>query len=446
MKIIIILILVELVLNFIILFFIPNKKYFKSDYFSDYLEIYSKKNSDINDTFDNEKNNILLKNDENSIFSDINSDNNNVTNFTPIIDEIEEKLKNSTNMNQTILAFSIIILIVSFVSIYILFLVLLLPKNDENYNGKYFNYLYGFFALKLLFGLINFVLVYLIIRKIKKIKNLDKIGFTNEVKNNSTKMIIISGVCFVFCLVELIFDYKRKKEIYNISFGKDKTEFNYKINHEEDTEGDNNKLKEKNRENEKEINILNDRLNSINNEINVLKKEKEKLNQQINKLTTENINLKKEKKELELRIEENNNLKEKNEELERKIKQKSEEDENLKLKLRENNSKIDKFKEIENQKNIEIQNIKKKYNLNENEKIMTVIFQSVDQNIHYAIICKNTDKFAYIEQDLYEKYPECKEKNYFFLLGASTINRNKTLEENGIKNSDIILVKENELE
>ena len=34
---------------------------------------------------------------------------------------------------------------------------------------------------------------------------------------------------------------------------------------------------------------------------------------------------------------------------------------------------------------------------------MSVIFQSIDQKMHISIICKNTDKFTKIENEIYEK-------------------------------------------
>ena len=43
------------------------------------------------------------------------------------------------------------------------------------------------------------------------------------------------------------------------------------------------------------------------------------------------------------------------------------------------------------------------------EKIISIIFISIDQKILYSIICKNTDKFTRLENILYDKYPEYKE-------------------------------------
>ena len=40
----------------------------------------------------------------------------------------------------------------------------------------------------------------------------------------------------------------------------------------------------------------------------------------------------------------------------------------------------------------------------EGEKLMTVIFTSVDQKVLYSVICKNTDLFSDIEKLLYKEY------------------------------------------
>ena len=77
---------------------------------------------------------------------------------------------------------------------------------------------------------------------------------------------------------------------------------------------------------------------------------------------------------------------------------------------------------------------------------MTVIFFSVDQTIHYSLICKNTDKFSNIEQKLFEVFPECQEENYYFMYNGCRINRYKTLEELNIKNSSIITMNVSEFE
>ena len=80
--------------------------------------------------------------------------------------------------------------------------------------------------------------------------------------------------------------------------------------------------------------------------------------------------------------------------------------------------------------------------LEEGEVLMSIIFISSDQNLHYSIICKNTDEFYKIESQLYKKYPEYTENENFFILNGKKINKYKTLEQNGVKNNDIIILNE----
>ncbi len=83
------------------------------------------------------------------------------------------------------------------------------------------------------------------------------------------------------------------------------------------------------------------------------------------------------------------------------------------------------------------------YQLLEGEKLLSVIFVSLDQKIHYSCICKNTDKFNKLENILYEKYPEYSESENLFYVNGNKINKYKSLEFNKIKNSDIIILKNN---
>ena len=69
-----------------------------------------------------------------------------------------------------------------------------------------------------------------------------------------------------------------------------------------------------------------------------------------------------------------------------------------------------------------------------------VIFLSIDSKVNYAIICKNTDRFNMIENMLYDQYPEYIEKENYFTCKGNKINRNKTMEQNNIKYSDIIIL------
>ena len=79
--------------------------------------------------------------------------------------------------------------------------------------------------------------------------------------------------------------------------------------------------------------------------------------------------------------------------------------------------------------------------LKPDEKLLSLIFISFDENIHYSIICKNTDIFSKIESLLYDKYPEYKKLDKSFIVNGKEININESLKNNKIKNSDIITLK-----
>ena len=119
----------------------------------------------------------------------------------------------------------------------------------------------------------------------------------------------------------------------------------------------------------------------------------------------------------------------------------SKETKNNKKNFNLNNNNNDKDKIIEllneklNMKDKEIKELKKSNNI---ENLMTVIFYSTDQKIHYSLICKKTDKFNKIENELFEAYPECQDSEYLYIANGQKIKRFKTLEENKITNSQVI--------
>jgi len=80
-------------------------------------------------------------------------------------------------------------------------------------------------------------------------------------------------------------------------------------------------------------------------------------------------------------------------------------------------------------------------------KNISVIFRSPDQFLHYSIVCNLDNTFEDIVNELFKEYPNYKEKEIYFLLNGITIqDKNKTLLELGIKNSDNILICENTLD
>lgn len=80
-----------------------------------------------------------------------------------------------------------------------------------------------------------------------------------------------------------------------------------------------------------------------------------------------------------------------------------------------------------------------------NEKLMNITIKSGDQKIKYSLICKNTDKINDIEKMLYKKFPDFPKTENYFLCNGASIEKFKSLEENKIKDGDILLVYKFEL-
>ena len=103
-----------------------------------------------------------------------------------------------------------------------------------------------------------------------------------------------------------------------------------------------------------------------------------------------------------------------------------------------------------NKKNIEIQNYKSNNNniddgitsIKPGEKVISINFVSMGiQDIsNYNLICKNTDLFVRLEERLYNDFPDFKNYETYFENKTKRIKRFKTLDENEIKNKDVINV------
>ena len=80
--------------------------------------------------------------------------------------------------------------------------------------------------------------------------------------------------------------------------------------------------------------------------------------------------------------------------------------------------------------------------INPGEKIMTINFVSQgNQDItNYSLACKNTDLFVRLEEILYQDYPKFKDFETYFEVRTKRIKRFKTIEENDIRNNDVISV------
>jgi len=170
----------------------------------------------------------------------------------------------------------------------------------------------------------------------------------------------------------------------------------------------------------------------------------------INKLNTDQlnkININKDYNDLEKELinEKNKNkiLSEKILQLEKELDDERKMVKTLKEKI--NSSNIQQLQNSLDLKNKEIEELKLKdnpiYNIKSGEQLYSVNFASVDQKIvHYSIIGKNTDKFVRLEEKIYEDYPEYKDEETYFMKNGEKIKRFKTLDENNIKNNDILML------
>jgi hypothetical protein len=70
---------------------------------------------------------------------------------------------------------------------------------------------------------------------------------------------------------------------------------------------------------------------------------------------------------------------------------------------------------------------------------IVVHFISTDSSVNFSWVCNITDIFLNIEENLYHKYPHLK-NNIYFLANGNMIDRSNTLEQNRIKDDDVILI------
>ena len=80
------------------------------------------------------------------------------------------------------------------------------------------------------------------------------------------------------------------------------------------------------------------------------------------------------------------------------------------------------------------------FELKKGEKLMSIIFNSMNQAICRSLICKNTDTFCKVLNLFYEKYPEYRKRENSFVYNGKKINQNLTLEENGIEDGGKIII------
>ena len=113
------------------------------------------------------------------------------------------------------------------------------------------------------------------------------------------------------------------------------------------------------------------------------------------------------------------------------------------------NNSNDKLINLLSQREEQINELKEKikrypFVLEKNERLMAIIFYSVDQKVHYPMICKNTDTIHKLEEKLYEEYPNLSERENYFLCKGGLINKFQSFEKMKIKNGDIIILNQND--
>ena len=130
--------------------------------------------------------------------------------------------------------------------------------------------------------------------------------------------------------------------------------------------------------------------------------------------------------------------------------------EKLKYYLNTNTSdyvkKIKELQQLNDKQKTELNELKTKINntnlskndslsvINPGEKIIAIKFECPENNIDFPMACKNTDIISRLEEKLYDEYPEFKEFNTYLMVNGNLVKRFKTLDENGIKNGNSIIV------
>ena len=251
----------------------------------------------------------------------------------------------------------------------------------------------------------------------KKEKDLSEFMVTKDERNKKTNIFKID-----YSELTSIKDYLKNDNInegvgQNPLFQRRKTiqipfkkpDYSYKIKKESNKIKDDNPISNK---------ILNKDINSNEELIKQLNEEKNK-----NKQLLEELN-KERKKVVELTnkiklLEENNNKIKKINELEELIKEKDKELKDLKSKIEKNDLVP---------------------TLNPGEEVIAVNFTSCEMDINCPMPCKKNTLLSRLEEKLYNDYPRYKDFPTYLTVNGTIVSRFKTLEENGIKNKNSILV------
>jgi len=80
--------------------------------------------------------------------------------------------------------------------------------------------------------------------------------------------------------------------------------------------------------------------------------------------------------------------------------------------------------------------------IEQKERIILLNFSLVSLQIDFNIACRPSDKFEDVEEKIYLMHPELKDRKLNFIFCGSFIDKNRTLEENHIRDGSKILILE----
>ena len=312
-----------------------------------------------------------------------------------------EKLSNSLSKYKSL--YIAIIFFVTVLLLYSLMFLFIFPKYDIYDHSKNTKYFIITNSIEILISFVVWIMALPNIFKINKIaKELDfnHIGLTIEIKYRLLIIIFMMSFNILLIIFKFIYFYYSKNYIdinkdrkpQNIQISNKHLERKYKIDESEKS------LKSKNETNRK-----------LKNKKDIVTEYKEK---------------KKGEKDKEIKNQKYSLLKIENEKLKNRINQ-----------LEEiSKSKDEKILKLEQ----DLEKFKSYYSTSEKELISLSIILG-DQSIEkFNIVSKDSDIFTTLENKIYEKNPNLRENEKFFLFNGKKINKNKTLKDNNIKDNSVI--------
>ena len=100
----------------------------------------------------------------------------------------------------------------------------------------------------------------------------------------------------------------------------------------------------------------------------------------------------------------------------------------------------EKYKNSQLMNELKLQKEKMNEIMSASENIIAIIFKTIELKINFPIACKSSDDFSTVEEKLFKEFPELRDNELVFIANGNSINRKITVEKNGIKNGDTILV------